>query len=104
MAVGELRAEEQKMTRKEASPFMWLHNHVLHVEGQVRTSDTRPTMSLLPTAQEVLGRGGRVRTQGPGHQLSLCPHDAGPCSWAPHPHPVTQGTALGGAHNTCLLN
>lgn len=73
MAVGELRAEEQKMTRKEASPFTWLHNHVLHVEGQVRASDT-----LLPTAQEVLGRGGRVRTRGPGHQLSLCPHDAGP--------------------------
>ena len=48
MAVGELHAEEQKMTRKEVSLFTWLHNHVLHVEDQVRASDTKPTMSLLP--------------------------------------------------------
>ena len=73
MAVDELHAEEQKMTRKEVSLFTWLHNHVLYVEDQVRASDTKPTMSLLPTAQDVLGRGQGKNT-GLSDTSSDCAH------------------------------
>ena len=66
MAVGELHAEEQKMTRKEVSLFTWLHNHVLHVEDQVRASDTKPTMSLLPAGVQPRLIQGIRRRHGVG--------------------------------------
>ena len=66
MAVGELHAEEQKMTRKEVSLFTWLHNHVLHVEDQVRASDTKPTMSLLPAGVQPRLIQGIWRRDGVG--------------------------------------
>ena len=66
MAVGELHAEEQKMTRTEVSLFTWLHNHVLHVEDQVRASDTKPTMSLLPAGVQPRLIQGIRRRDGVG--------------------------------------